>query len=142
VKHPIDPFNSQYHDMHWVDIDADGQCELVTSKRYRAHNDRDPGSFDDYGTYYQFMASADVELVHVTSPSSGGRLDKWVVWAKPADDSVTKVFRGPLQELITRLAPFREVIIHEQGLVAWEAFAANVEAGACRNSRVQHRRCA
>ncbi len=52
IEHPIDPFNSQYHDMHWVDIDGDGRPELVTGKRYRAHNDNDPGSFDDYGIYY------------------------------------------------------------------------------------------
>jgi hypothetical protein len=51
-EHPIDPFNSQYHDLHWVDIDGDGKPELVTGKRYRAHNDNDPGSFDDYGIYY------------------------------------------------------------------------------------------
>ena len=38
--------------MHWVDIDGDGQCELVTGKRYRGHMDNDPGSFDDYGIYY------------------------------------------------------------------------------------------
>ena len=52
VKHPIDPFNSQYHDMQWIDIDGDGQCELLTGKRYRAHNDNDPGTFDGVGTYY------------------------------------------------------------------------------------------
>ena len=52
VRHPIDPFNSQYHDMHWVDIDGDGAPELVTGKRYRAHCGRDPGAGDDYGIYY------------------------------------------------------------------------------------------
>lgn len=52
VKHPIDPFNSQYHDMHWVDIDGDGAPELVTGKRYRAHCDNDPGAHDDIGVYY------------------------------------------------------------------------------------------
>ena len=52
IEHPIDPFNSQYHDLHWVDIDGDGKCELLTGKRSRAHNDNDPGAFDDYGTYY------------------------------------------------------------------------------------------
>jgi len=51
-KHPIDPYNSQYHDLQWVDIDGDGQCELVTGKRYRAHCGKDPGAFDDVGTYY------------------------------------------------------------------------------------------
>jgi hypothetical protein len=52
VKHPIDPYSSQYHDMHWVDIDGDGECELVTGKRYRAHCGRDPGEYEPYGTYY------------------------------------------------------------------------------------------
>ena len=52
TRHPIDPENSQYHDLHWVDIDGDGQCELVTGKRHRAHNGGDPGEWDDYGIYY------------------------------------------------------------------------------------------
>ena len=51
-KHPIDPFNSQYHDVQWADIDGDGQCELVTGKRYRAHCGNDPGAKDDVGIYY------------------------------------------------------------------------------------------
>jgi len=52
IKHPIDPFNSQYHDMAWIDIDGDGQCELVTGKRYRAHCGHDAGEYDNYGMYY------------------------------------------------------------------------------------------
>jgi hypothetical protein len=52
IKHPIDPFNSQYHDMMWIDIDGDGQEELVTGTRYRAHCGRDPGARDDVGIYY------------------------------------------------------------------------------------------
>jgi hypothetical protein len=52
TRHPIDPFNSQYHDMKWMDIDGDGATELVTGKRYRAHCGNDPGEFDDYGAYY------------------------------------------------------------------------------------------
>ncbi|MFA6111315.1 MAG: VCBS repeat-containing protein [Candidatus Latescibacterota bacterium] len=52
IKHPIDPFNSQYHDLQWVDLDGDGACELVTGKRYRAHNGNDPGEFDPVGVYY------------------------------------------------------------------------------------------
>lgn len=51
-KHPIDPFHAQYHDLHWVDLDGDGQCELVTGKRYRAHDDNDPGAHDDLGICY------------------------------------------------------------------------------------------
>lgn len=52
TQHIIDPFNSQFHDMFWVDIDGDGKPELVTGKRYRAHNGNDPGAFDPIGTYY------------------------------------------------------------------------------------------
>jgi hypothetical protein len=52
ITHPIDPFNAQYHDLQWVDIDGDGACELVTGKRYRAHCGHDTGSYDDVGIYY------------------------------------------------------------------------------------------
>ncbi|WP_035464130.1 FG-GAP repeat domain-containing protein [Algoriphagus vanfongensis] len=52
VKHEIDPFQSQYHTIEWVDLDGDGQSELVTGKRYRAHNGKDPGGLDEVGLYY------------------------------------------------------------------------------------------
>jgi hypothetical protein len=52
TRHPIDPYNSQYHDLQWADLDGDGVCELVTGKRYRAHCDNDPGAFDPVGSYY------------------------------------------------------------------------------------------
>jgi hypothetical protein len=51
-RHPIDPFNSQYHDLIWADLDGDGQPELITGKRYRAHNNHEPGWNDDLGLYY------------------------------------------------------------------------------------------
>ena len=51
IKHPIDPFSSQYHDLHWVDIDGDGQHEIVTGCRYRAHCGSDAGADDPYGIY-------------------------------------------------------------------------------------------
>ena len=52
IKHPIDPFCSQYHDLWWIDIDGDGENELVTGKRYRAHCGKDPGGYDPVGIYY------------------------------------------------------------------------------------------
>jgi len=52
IKHAIDPYNSQYHSMEWTDIDQDGENELITGKRYRAHNGKDPGGNDDLGLYY------------------------------------------------------------------------------------------
>ncbi len=53
IKHPIDPFHSQFHTMAWVDIDNDGEMELVTGKRYRAHNGNNPGD-NDYPSLYYF----------------------------------------------------------------------------------------
>jgi hypothetical protein len=52
TKHSIDEDRSQYHDMMLVDIDRDGRPELVTGKRYRAHNGHDPGETDPIGVYY------------------------------------------------------------------------------------------
>lgn len=52
TKHLIDDKNSQYHCMEWVDITGDGRPELITGKRFRAHNDKDPGSHDPVGLFY------------------------------------------------------------------------------------------
>jgi len=52
TKHIIDPFVSQCHDLQWVDLDGDGAFELVTGKRYRAHNGKDPGAAEPVGIYY------------------------------------------------------------------------------------------
>lgn len=51
TKHPIDPFFSQYHMLKWVDIDGDGECEMVTGNRYRAHCGNEPGETDVVGLY-------------------------------------------------------------------------------------------
>jgi len=52
TRHSIDRFNSQYHDLAWVDLDGDGQCELLSGKRYRAHADFDPGAHDPLALVY------------------------------------------------------------------------------------------
>ena len=51
-RHVIDEKRSQYHDLQLVDIDNDKALELVTGKRYRAHQEHDPGSLDPLGCYY------------------------------------------------------------------------------------------
>jgi hypothetical protein len=51
-KHTIDKSASQYHTMEWADLDNDGNPELITGKRYRAHRDEDPGAGDPLGLYY------------------------------------------------------------------------------------------
>lgn len=52
VKHDICTERSQYHDMQLVDIDNDGELELVTGKRYYGHSGHDPGANDPVGIYY------------------------------------------------------------------------------------------
>lgn len=52
AKHLIDDKNSQYHSLEWIDITGDGRPELLTGKRFRAHNGRDPGEEDPVGLYY------------------------------------------------------------------------------------------
>ena len=52
IKHAIDPYNSQYHTMEWLDLDNDGENELVTGHRYRAHNGNDPGDNNSPALYY------------------------------------------------------------------------------------------
>lgn len=74
IKHPIDPNNSQFHTMEWVDLDGDGNQELVTGKRYRAHNGNDPGGKDLIGLYYyQWNGEAFVKQAIAYGPLGKGK---------------------------------------------------------------------
>jgi len=44
--HLIDDSFSQTHAMEFVDMDGDGQRDMVTGKRFFAHNGNDPGGKD------------------------------------------------------------------------------------------------
>ena len=75
ITHPIDPFVSQYHDLHWVDIDGDGESELVSGKRSRAHNGNEAGEADPLGIYYfKWTGESFAKQVidHVPVGGSGG----------------------------------------------------------------------
>ncbi len=55
TQHVIDDRASQYHDMLLADIDGDERPELVTGKRYYAHNGKDPGAEDPvFVRYFDF----------------------------------------------------------------------------------------
>lgn len=57
-KHLIDREWSQVHFLLLADLNGDGQPEVVTGKRYHAHNGRDPGEEDPLGIYaYQYDGS-------------------------------------------------------------------------------------
>ena len=52
TKHEIDSSWSQPHFMLLADLNNDGADELVTGKRYHAHNGNDPGGNDPKCIYY------------------------------------------------------------------------------------------
>ena len=55
TEHMVDAGWSQYHDMQLADIDGDGQMELVTGKRYKAHCGGDLGDDGEvFVCYYKF----------------------------------------------------------------------------------------
>lgn len=72
-RHDIVTDASQFHDMFLVDLDRDGELELVTGKRYRAHCGHDPGGDDPIGLYYFKI--------------NGGQFEKHVIDYGPASEA-------------------------------------------------------
>src|SRR5258708_4761902 len=57
-KHMIDDTWSQAHSIVLVDVNGDGQKDLLTGKRYMAH-DHDPGAREPLGVYwYEYRKDA------------------------------------------------------------------------------------
>jgi len=84
----------------------------------------------DYGTYYLLRNDGSaLELAHITGPSSGGRLDKWVVVAAPKDNAVSSVLSKELQALILAAGEVGEVTLHEHKRPQLTAFSARVKSG-------------
>lgn len=52
IRHDIETDRSQFHDLQLQDLDNDGRLDLVTGKRFRAHNGHDPGAHDPVGMYW------------------------------------------------------------------------------------------
>ncbi|TWU60363.1 FG-GAP repeat protein [Rubripirellula tenax] len=52
TEHEIDKQYSQPHSLAWVDVTGDGKPDLVTGKRYFAHNGKDPGGTEMPCLYY------------------------------------------------------------------------------------------
>lgn len=52
VQHVIDKSFSQTHALWYVDLNGDGRRELVTGKRFFAHNGGDPGAYEPAVMYW------------------------------------------------------------------------------------------
>lgn len=66
TKRIIDESWSQAHALVLVDLNSDGQKDLLTGKRYMAHNGRDPGEREPLGVYwYEYRKSADGKILWV-----------------------------------------------------------------------------
>ncbi len=72
LRHTIDESFSQSHALALVDIDGDGQLELITGKRYRGHNGNDPGSYDPVVLYaYKLPTAAQFAGLNKQKPQPG-----------------------------------------------------------------------
>ena len=81
IKHVIDQSWSQAHAVTLVDLNGDGRKDVLTGKRYMAHDGSDPGEREPLGIYwYEYRPAADHKTVewsrHVIdyrSRAGGGR---------------------------------------------------------------------
>lgn len=82
VKHDIEKDRSQFHEMQLADLDNDGQPELITGKRYRAHAFNDPGSLDPNALYYYKLNNGEFRRMTIdygpAERASGTGIYLWV----------------------------------------------------------------
>jgi len=71
--HVISKLFSQSHALVMTDINGDNRPDLITGKRYRAHNDGDPGAFDLEVLYwFEFIPGKNPQWIpHLIDDNSG-----------------------------------------------------------------------
>lgn len=73
LKHEISKLFSQSHAMAMADINGDGHQDIITGKRYFAHNEKDPGAFEPAVLYwFEFRPGATPQWIpHEIDNDSG-----------------------------------------------------------------------
>ena len=71
-EHLIDSSYSQSHCLHWADVDGDGEGELITGKRVRAHSGNDPGGKEPTCLYYYEWDRQKRRFARYTIDEKGG----------------------------------------------------------------------
>lgn len=71
TEHEIDRSYSQAHALVLADLDGDGRPELITGKRHRAHNGRDPGGNEPPCVYYYKWDPKTVQFTRYPIDTSG-----------------------------------------------------------------------
>jgi hypothetical protein len=73
ITHTINKTFSQSHGLMMKDINGDGYPDLITGKRYRAHNDGDPGAFEPAVLYwFEFKPGKQPQWIpHLIDNNSG-----------------------------------------------------------------------
>ena len=84
-RHVIDSTWSQAHSLTLADLDADGDLDLVTGKRFMAHNGHDPDAYGPLGVYWY-------ELVR-------GRKARWIKHVISYDRGIGSGLNLPVVDL-------------------------------------------
>jgi len=73
IPHEIDHSWSQAHALSLADLDLDGDLDLVTGKRWRAHGGGDPGADEPNGMYWYEVSPGEVNpwTKHIISYDNG-----------------------------------------------------------------------
>ncbi len=87
VRRTIDNSWSQAHASAFVDLNGDGQPDLVTGKRYMAHNGSDPGEKEPLGLYWYEYRKA---------PAAGGgsAANGGIEWVRHIIDYASRMGAG------------------------------------------------
>lgn len=99
TQHTIESDRSQFHTMELVDIDNDGALDLITGKRYRAHNGNDPGADDPLGLYIYKINGGEFKRITVDYGPAGQASGTGIyLWIEDLDGNGWKDILAPGKE--------------------------------------------